>query len=253
MSLPTRRSGAKVLRPGIRRCQHLGGIVYVSQRMHEIGNVHEVAEVGCVERPVPRLTISEERAPLCLVEAASLCLASHKRTELVAANHAADARPHQALGSPLLLGSAHDRRRTRRSAWRRRHDLRFYRNLWVFPAFSRHGRCTGMHIAHQLFNVTAVGEACGQFRVRILLGRRTAHRHQAGVLRFFPGLIMHTASRFCSRHNPTTIQRHDRQTRSLGMLWLKGLRSMRHGLLLQVLAQLLTDHAAEFHDLGNAD
>ena len=93
----------------------------------------------------------------------------------------------------------------------------------------------------------------GQFRMRIVLRGSAAHRHQAGVLRLLPGLIMDAALPFRPRHDATAIRGDDRQTWRLGILRFESLLGMRGGLLFQMLAQLPPNHAAEIQDLRNAD
>lgn len=75
----------------------------------------------------------------------------------------------------------------------------------------------GMHVAHQLFDVGSVGETGGQFRVRIVLRGRTAHGHQAAILRFFPGPVMHAAPCGRPRHDPAAVHGHGGQAGSLGI------------------------------------
>ena len=74
-----------------------------------------------------------------------------------------------------------------------------------------------MHVAHQLFDVGSVGETGGQFRVRIVLRGRTAHGHQAAILRFFPGPVMHAAPCGRPRHDPAAVHGHGGQAGSLGI------------------------------------
>ena len=221
--------------------------------MHEIGDGNEGWEVGCLERPVPRLTIPEERPPRSLVKAAALGFSSHQRAELIAGNHAADTRPNQPLRTPLFPRLLCHWLHGRRLASGRRSDLGFPRNRRDFPGILRPATRGRVDLPHQLFDVHAVLKTGWQFRVRILLRRSAAHRHQAGVLRFLPGLIMHASLPFRPRHDPTAIRGDDRQTWCLGILRFESLRGMRGGLLFQMLSQLLPNHAAEIQDLRNAD
>ena len=94
----------------------------------------------------------------------------------------------------------------------------------------------------------------GKLRMGIGVGRGAAHGQQTGILRFFPTLLMHAPSRFfLTGHDSTTVHGHHRYARRLGMLRLQTLLGMGRSLLLQVFAQFLPDHAAEVHDLGNAN
>ena len=64
---------------------------------------------------------------------------------------------------------------------------------------------------------------------------------------------MYATFPFGARHDPTAIRRHSRYAGRLRVLWLETLLGVCGRLLLQMFVQLLSDHAAEFHYLGNAD
>ena len=180
--------------------------------MHEIGDGNEGGKVGRLERPVPRLTISQERPPRSLVKTATLHFSSHQRPELVAGNHAADTRPNQPLRTPLF-----PRIRRSATAWPRLRKRRTKRPRFPrkSPGFPRNSAVRDSAVAWisrtSCSTYTRSWKQVGSSGCGSCFRRRAAHRHQAGVLRLLPGLVMDAALPFRPRHDATAIRGDDRQ------------------------------------------